>query len=221
MVSTSRQIRVFSDFDGTVSQHDVGATLFNQFAGERNHGTVRLWMEKKIDSRECLLRECAYITASRQQMVDRLRQIDLRAGFREFLALLQAHGIPLHLVSDGLDFYIEAFLQKCGFEGLDVHCNHAYFVDGHLYPEFPHYKDGCGFCGCCKGERVRTLSRPGELKVYIGDGYSDRCALEVADLIFARGDLVDLCREKGVDYRLFSDFFEIIEYFERNLIGNR
>jgi 2-hydroxy-3-keto-5-methylthiopentenyl-1-phosphate phosphatase len=217
MISKGGKIRVFCDFDGTVSFRDVGATLFNYFAGRRNHGTVKLWMEKRIDSRECLLRECSYIKASKAEMVQKLQEIDLRAGFREFHSLLTDRKVPMHLVSDGLDFYIEAFLKKSGLNHLDIHSNVAHFIDGAIYPSFPYFAQGCGFCGCCKGERIRTLSHPDELKVYVGDGYSDRCAVGAADLIFARGELVNLCQEKGVDYEPFSDFFEVIKYFEDRL----
>ena len=94
----------------------------------------------------------------------------------------------------------------------------AEFFDRRIYPSFPHYEQGCGFCGTCKGERVKSLSSEGELRVYIGDGLSDRCALGVAVLLFARGDLARLCREKEVDYHPFDDFFDVIKYFRRNLL---
>ncbi|MFH2054536.1 MAG: MtnX-like HAD-IB family phosphatase [bacterium] len=221
MSASARQpqpIRVFTDFDGTISTLDVGATLFNQFAGEANRGSVILWMKQKIDSRECLLRECAYITARREQMEARAQQIEIQPGFREFVELTRRHELPLHVCSDGLDFYIEAFFRQHGFENLDIHCNQALWLDGHVYPVFPYYEQGCGFCGTCKGERVRSLSRPGELKVYIGDGFSDRCALQAADLIFARDDLAKLCEEKGVDYQSFADFYDVIEFFQTELL---
>ncbi len=214
----NKRIRVFSDFDGTISVPDVGATIFNEFAGDHNRGTVILWMQQKIDSRECLLRECAYITASREQLEARTRQIGSQPGLHEFVDLLEKHQIPLHICSDGLDFYIEAFLKHHGFANLDIHSNRAIWLDGRIHPEFPYFEQGCGFCGTCKGERVRNLSQPDELKVYIGDGFSDRCALGVADLIFARDDLAKLCEEKGVDYQSFADFYDVIEFFQTELL---
>jgi 2-hydroxy-3-keto-5-methylthiopentenyl-1-phosphate phosphatase len=218
LIDTRRPIRVFSDFDGTISSKDVGASLFNHFSAKRNSGTVRLWIEQKISSRECLWRECHYINATRQDMLDALSRIQIEQGFREFVDLLGRHQIPLHIVSDGLDFYIDAFLSRAGYSGLDVHANKAHFVDGSLYPSFPYYAQGCGFCGTCKGERIRALSRPDELTVYIGDGFSDRCAVGVADLLFARGDLVKVAQEKSVDWLPFANFYDIINHFEVNLL---
>jgi 2,3-diketo-5-methylthio-1-phosphopentane phosphatase len=219
-MEAGRKIRVFSDFDGTVSVDDIGATLFNRFAGARNRDTVLLWMQRKIDSRECLLRECSYITASRAEMEAEVEKIALRPGFRRFLGLLHQHQVPIHLVSDGLDFYIKAFLRRLGLAHLDVHANIANFIDGRVYPEFPYAELGCGFCATCKGERVRAIAKPGEFKVYIGDGLSDRCALDAADLVFARGDFAQLCKEKGVDYVPFEEFLQVADYFRDKLFVN-
>ncbi|MGB5139672.1 MAG: haloacid dehalogenase-like hydrolase, partial [Candidatus Zixiibacteriota bacterium] len=118
-----RPIRVFSDFDGTISAKDVGASLFNHFSSKRNSGTVQLWIEQKISSRECLWRECHYISATRQEMMEALNRIEIEAGFQDFVDLLSKHAIPLHIVSDGLDFYIDAFLSRAGFGGMDIHAN--------------------------------------------------------------------------------------------------
>ncbi len=213
-----RPIRVFCDFDGTISAQDVGATVFNHFATNRNRGTVLQWIDRKIDSRECLIRECAYIDASRAEIEAEVARIGLMKGFDKFVALMDQHGIPIHVVSDGLDFYIAAFLERHGLGHLEVYSNHAHFINGSLYPSFPYFIAGCGLCGTCKGERVKSLSSEGELTVYIGDGFSDRCAVGVADLLFARDDLVGLAREKGVDWIDYEDFYDVIKYFGSNLL---
>lgn len=215
---SKRPMRVFCDFDGTISAQDVGATVFNHFSTHKNSGTVRLWIDRKIDSRECLIRECAYVNASRDEMIREVQKIDLTEGFMEFVQLMKRRQIPVHVVSDGLDFYIEAFLARNGLAELDVHCNRAHFMNGSLYPSFPYFVDGCGLCGTCKGERVRSLSANGELTVYIGDGFSDRCAVGEVDVLFARDDLVGLAREKGIDWIDYEDFFDVIKYFESKLL---
>ena len=42
--------------------------------------------------------------------------------------------------------------------------------------------------------------------VFVGDGYSDRCAALAADRVFARDGLARYLDERGVDYEPFSDF---------------
>ena len=45
--------------------------------------------------------------------------------------------------------------------------------------------------------------------VYVGDGYSDRCAAESADLVFARRGLASYLEERGVPFERFEDFHSI------------
>jgi 2-hydroxy-3-keto-5-methylthiopentenyl-1-phosphate phosphatase len=71
------------------------------------------------------------------------------------------------------------------------------------------YGDPCPVCGqSCKRATVERLAGDGEL-VYIGDGYSDRCAGESADRAFATRRLAEHLESKGIPYAPFNDFFEI------------
>jgi 2-hydroxy-3-keto-5-methylthiopentenyl-1-phosphate phosphatase len=45
--------------------------------------------------------------------------------------------------------------------------------------------------------------------IFIGDGLSDRFALERADLIFAKRQLLAFCREKGVSCHPFETFRDV------------
>jgi 2-hydroxy-3-keto-5-methylthiopentenyl-1-phosphate phosphatase len=76
-----------------------------------------------------------------------------------------------------------------------------------------HFRDEavCEQCGQpCKRGTARTLANGTEL-VYVGDGYSDRCAADEADLVFARRGLADYLEERGVPYERFDDFFTVAE----------
>ena len=59
------------------------------------------------------------------------------------------------------------------------------------------YGEACPVCGqSCKRATVEQLASGGEL-LYIGDGYSDRCAGESADRVFATGELAAHFESKG------------------------
>jgi 2-hydroxy-3-keto-5-methylthiopentenyl-1-phosphate phosphatase len=47
--------------------------------------------------------------------------------------------------------------------------------------------------------------------VYIGDGYSDRCAAEASDRVFATKGLARYLDERGFTYERFDDFHSIAE----------
>ena len=58
---------------------------------------------------------------------------------------------------------------------------------------------------------METLREDGETIIYVGDGYSDRYAIRNADVVIARGDLVEYCRNNGIEYELFNDFFDVLK----------
>ena len=60
----------------------------------------------------------------------------------------------------------------------------------------------------CKRATVQALANGGRV-VYVGDGYSDRCAAELADRVFARSGLASYLEERGVPYEPFDDFHDI------------
>ena len=67
--------------------------------------------------------------------------------------------------------------------------------------------DACGTCGePCK--RAALPEADGTV-VYVGDGYSDRCAAQAADRVFARRALARYLDERGVAYEPFEDFYDI------------
>jgi 2-hydroxy-3-keto-5-methylthiopentenyl-1-phosphate phosphatase len=45
--------------------------------------------------------------------------------------------------------------------------------------------------------------------VYVGDGYSDRCAALAASRVFARDGLAAYLDEHGVDYTPFQDLRDV------------
>ena len=46
--------------------------------------------------------------------------------------------------------------------------------------------------------------------IFIGDGLSDLCAVPHADIVYARGDLLNYCREKDINAVEYGNFFDII-----------
>lgn len=49
-----------------------------------------------------------------------------------------------------------------------------------------------------------------------GDGYTDICGEREADVVFARKELIDYCREHDIDYLTFSDFEDILRLCREN-----
>jgi len=56
---------------------------------------------------------------------------------------------------------------------------------------------------------MRRLSSGRHRIVFIGDGLSDRFAVQEADVVFAKRQLLAYCREKGITCRPFETFAEV------------
>ena len=57
------------------------------------------------------------------------------------------------------------------------------------------------------GGRARWTGR--RRRVYVGDGYSDRCAALAAERVFARRGLARDLEAEGVAYEPFDDFVSV------------
>jgi 2-hydroxy-3-keto-5-methylthiopentenyl-1-phosphate phosphatase len=63
-------------------------------------------------------------------------------------------------------------------------------------------------CATC-GEPCKRGGLAGEPYVYVGDGYSDRCAALAAERVFARDSLAAYLGDRGFPYEPFRDFTDL------------
>jgi len=212
------KIRLFVDFDGTITEKDVGNGIFDRFLRpdllERNwhEEVIEEWKAGRLSSLECLTQECRNTVVTEEELKEELENYTLTPGFVETAAYCRENDIELMILSDGLDYYIEYILGKYGLGDIAYRANHMYFTDGALGVEFPHSEQGCGKCGNCKRWHIDRLRSDGDRVLYVGDGYSDRYAIRSSDVIFARCDLAEYCRENDLPFHPFETFFDILDY---------
>ncbi len=216
-----RVVRIYIDFDGTITQRDVGDSIFERFlrpellaAGWHDH-IIREWKAGRLSSRDCLAVECENSVVTRDELDGLLETHTLMPGFPVFAEYCRRNDIPLEILSDGLDYYIAFILKKFGIDDIPIRANRLLFSDGTIRAEFPYEDRGCGRCGNCKRWHIESNRRDGEKIVYIGDGYSDRYAIRSADTVFARADLAGYCDLTGLPYHPFDDFHDVMR-----LLGN-
>jgi 2-hydroxy-3-keto-5-methylthiopentenyl-1-phosphate phosphatase len=63
---------------------------------------------------------------------------------------------------------------------------------------------------------MKELQKTGCQSVYIGDGYSDTCPAQQADIVFAKSSLLKFCRKHGISAIAFENFSDIIKQIEDN-----
>lgn len=205
------RIAVLCDFDGTVAQDDVGNLLFRTFAGgDRTEPIIEEWKNGTISSRDCIEREASLARASRQEIDRFVCQRKLDPFFKDFIDFTNRNKMEVVIVSDGLDHYIEKMLMRTGLGELEFYANTLRMNGERLCVEFPHYDlRDCRDCGNCKTYHLEKYKNAGYYIVYVGNGLSDRCPCTYSDLIFAKGELLEFCRESELNCVEFGNFRDV------------
>lgn len=200
--------RIFCDFDGTIASKDVTDALLERFALDGWQEIEAEWISGRIGSRECMARQVALLRAGRDELDAALDRIGIDPGFPGFVALCEDAGLPLTVVSDGLDYAIRRILDRHGLGRLPIVANHLEMAgDGQYRLSFPYANPDCRKgSGTCKCRAARRLCRNGEKSLLVGDGTSDMCAAGSVDLVFAKHKLLTYCREKSLPVVAYRDF---------------
>jgi len=128
-----------------------------------------------------------------------VENVELRPGFHELVERYE----PV-IVSSGLPQIILPVLERERVT-LDVRANDADPDPAGWRVKFRH--DGpCEVCGDNCKRRSLPEERP---LVFVGDGWSDRCASLAADRVFARTGLADYLDEQGVEYTPFETLHDV------------
>jgi 2-hydroxy-3-keto-5-methylthiopentenyl-1-phosphate phosphatase len=199
------------DFDGTVTRQDLLDTIASTFGDPDVYREVDDGLDEgRLPLREVITREFEPVRTPLGDVVRwELENVEVRPGFSELVELARGRGWRVVIVSSGFHELIEPILEREGVE-VELHANRVDpRPDG--WRVIWQYDESCEVCGeSCKRSIVRKFAGDDEV-VYIGDGYSDRCAAEAADRVFATKGLADYLREQGVPFEPFDDFHDVAE----------
>jgi 2-hydroxy-3-keto-5-methylthiopentenyl-1-phosphate phosphatase len=187
-------LRLVLDWDGTCTVHDslVAAVhaLGDPAVYDRDFGSYG----------EALAAEVGTLRVTAEEAAEwALENVEVRPGFHELVDRYD----PV-IVSSGLPQLILPVLGREGVE-LDVRSNHADPSPDGWRLRFRHQ----GPCPVC-GDRCKRRSLPDERPlVFVGDGYSDRCASLACDRLFARDGLARYLDQEGVDFEPFDSLHDV------------
>lgn len=214
---------IFCDFDGTITELDVTDCILTRFADPAWMEIEQQWVRGDIGSRQCLERQMALARTSPQELNALIDSVPSDPHFAAFCRFIRKHEIPFYVLSDGFDYVIRRVLKGAGLTSPLGNGSHLFAsslrVDaGRLLTSFPHPPFSCEHgCATCKPSVMRRLGAGRSPVIFIGDGLSDRFAVEEADVIFAKSRLLAYCREKGVACIAFETFQDIQAHLERQL----
>jgi 2-hydroxy-3-keto-5-methylthiopentenyl-1-phosphate phosphatase len=212
---------VLCDFDGTICTVDMGNEILNRFTGEGWNEIDRAYCAGEIGSRDAYSQIVSLLKGSKSQMLEFVGMSEkLDPHFPEFYAYCREKRIDLKIVSDGLDFYIDAILRKYNLQDIEYFSNVIVFQHGNaLSIQFPHVNIQCEQCGTCKSEVLKEYRQSYDRVIYIGNGYSDVCPAKDADIVFAKDVLYEKCRQNGTACVLYENFYDIRTYLQKSGIS--
>ncbi|GGH19060.1 2,3-diketo-5-methylthio-1-phosphopentane phosphatase [Alsobacter metallidurans] len=207
-------VRVLCDFDGTITAQDVTDLVLSKLAAPEWLHVEELWRSGAIGSGECMRRQVALMRCGWSELDDLLDRIDVEPGFVAFARGCARMGLRLEIVSDGLDYAIRRILGKRRLD-LPIRANRLLRGEDGRWSLATPFADarclnGAAHCKCWSGG-----SAPVRYTVVIGDGRSDMCVAERADLVFAKqgaeapSPLLRHCGNLGLPHVAFTSFDDL------------
>ena len=171
------------------------------------------WVDGGISSQECLARQVELIQADQDKLIAFAADLPIDQGIIGLARRCAEHGIPLTIVSDGIDLVIEAILRRHGLLHLPVFSNHLRWNEGVPTLSFPfavpECESGAGTCKCALA--LPSGSRSAAQVMYIGDGRSDHCVSAKIQTVFAKGALREWCDRRKMTYEPFDTLTDVTE----------
>lgn len=201
---------IICDFDGTISLKDTTDFLLNQFGRPGWIEIEQQWEHGLIGSKSCMQQQIALLDMSEQQLETTLANVEIDLGFLDVVQFCSQHKLQLSIVSDGLDRVISTILKKYQLDHLPIIANHLQQTATHCWQlEFPHADSHClsqsGTCKCKTSNTTYAMQT-----ILIGDGRSDFCLAEQADVVFAKSSLLHYCQQQHIPHHPFTQLSEII-----------
>jgi 2-hydroxy-3-keto-5-methylthiopentenyl-1-phosphate phosphatase len=192
-------VQLAVDWDGTITVKDSLVAAIHDLGDPSVYDGA--FQEKFGSYGEALAAEIATLRVTAQDAAAwAVANVELRPGFHELVEKYR----PV-IVSSGLPQLIVPVLEREGLAGLELRSNDAEpSPDGWRVV----FRDE-GVCPVC-GDKCKRRSLPeGRPLVFVGDGWSDRCASLAADRVFARTGLAAYLDEQGVPYEPYETFFDV------------
>jgi len=200
-------IHIITDFDGIITDHDTLETLLKQFGTPEWLHIERRLEQGLLTVDDAFRQQMGLLEVSLKDALEALDneiQIDETVG--ECAKELLENGGQFTIASAGFTEIISHLLNGVIPKGVTVRANQVEIINNRwtvIPSPTPKIK---GLCTHCKRYWVEKAKVAGDIVIYVGDGFTDRCPAEAADRVYARGSLLTYRQEKGLPTYPFQDF---------------
>lgn len=210
-----KQIVIFCDFDGTITEKDNVIDAMREFAPSQWKDIVQEMFDEKKTLKEGLGALFELIPSEQKEdLVDFIvNQAIIREGFADFLSFCQQENITFLVTSNGIDFFIDPILKPYKDKIDTIYCNSSDDSSEFIKILWPHPCDEhCkADCGMCKSSIIRSYDDEKYYKVVIGDSITDLEGAKNANWTIARSYLLEKCQELNLPHDSFTTFHDCIK----------
>lgn len=219
MKNKDKLSRIFvSDFDGTISKKD-----FFWYAIENllSPPDIKVWedyLAGKISHIDALSSIFSKIRLSKKEFDDFILSLPIEESFVETVQYCYKNNIKFYIASAGADYYIKLILnqlkvidkvilisnpsvytQESGLQIIKPDSNYQFYSENY---------------GINKELLVQSIKKNSDICIFAGDGGPDMAAAKVADIVFARGRLLELCKLENIKFMELESYNKILEYLK-------
>lgn len=209
----AKKIKYLVDFNGTIALNDSTTVVAEEYNPKMLKLYLELYYQGKVTIRtfvKDLTEGLGVSEADYQRTLN--EKVLLDPFFKEFVE----KKLDFTIVSSGMDRGIYYVLQNAGISIApnQIIANHIYFVPQGIEVSTPFYSDS--ETGVGKHKIIRDFQNKGYEVVYIGDGYSDCEAAQLADKVYAKDNLAlsRYCQKQDIPYTEFSSFEQLNEMID-------
>ncbi len=193
------------DFDGTITEVDadffVASKLLRKNQYDKLSKFFYAYESVQIGILEYFQEYLKLVDVTNPGFEEWVLKTPVRLDLVELILSVNA-SVPITVISEGLDLYIEPILKKFGLTEIPLVCNRTKNINNHIAIAADPKAVSCKRCLSCKGAFITAIKRsnPSQKTAIIGNGASDLCAAKIADAVFARDSLSHRCNEFGISY---------------------
>lgn len=204
------------DFDDTITVHDLGGALLENFAPMQSD-----WQKVdddyhagRISVEECQRIQFANMKVGRKEVIEfAVMEVKIRPGFSQVVDYCRSKGLRFVIVSNGLDIYIDPILENLGLADIERYSGHARITDAGIAvdylgptgtPLMENFKTSC----------LRYLQTGKQPIVCIGDSVSDIPPALEANHVIARSELQDHFKSHGLPHFTFDTFYDVHRHLD-------
>ena len=219
-----RELKIFVDFDGTITEQDIGDSIFTMFGdSEKVLPVIDDLLNDRISSRACWDLLCGSTPVIDKNELDAfIDGIKIDTTFHSLVSYCKEKNIELIVLSDGFDYYIERIFIHENLNELKYYANTLSLDNsGKLILGYPFFNSDFPTSANCKRDHILNNSSDDDYTFYIGDGNSDKESAQYCDYIFAKNGLLKFCEKERISYSPFKDFTSIIKKIDDLITGKK